>query len=60
VHLTLSMIRPRHTNPGSPSDEENIVVLRPTFPMSVLESLVEAHRQLRIAMQMPPPATKPN
>jgi hypothetical protein len=54
------MIRPRHTNPGSPSDEENIVVLRPTFPMSVLESLVEAHRQLRIAMQMPPPATKPN
>ncbi len=60
VHLTISMIRPRHKNPGSANDNENVVVLRPTFPMAVLDALVEAHRQLNVAMTMQQQNSKPN
>jgi hypothetical protein len=52
VHITLSIIRPRHNNPGGPSDDENVVVARDAMPTATMNALCEGYQQLLTAMQI--------
>lgn len=50
VHITLSVIRPRHSGVVGPSDEENVVTSRTALPLTTMNALVEAYGQLQTAM----------
>lgn len=52
VHLTLSVVRARHNNPGGPTDNENVVAMRPVMPLATMSALVEAYGQLMTALRM--------
>ena len=51
VHITLSVVRARHNNPGGPSDNENVVTMRSVMPIATMNALVEAYGQLLSAIQ---------
>jgi len=59
VHLTLSIVRPRHNNPGGPTDNENVVSERAVITVAAMNAIVEAYSQLLFAMQTQQ-AMKPN
>ena len=58
MHITFSVIRPRHSGATGP-DEENVVAVRIALPAMTMGALVDAYGQLQKAMQMQQ-AGKPN
>lgn len=52
VHLTFSVIRPKHNLQTHGNDDENVVTARLALPISTMESLIGGFDHLKTAMQM--------